>query len=125
MCFESLAWRDVFLNATMLLGGMGPVEAPQTDGGKVFAGLYALCAGLVFRRWCAQFLANCNQKFQRGQLRIQNQCDIDFRRQAKIVLVRDMPDPSSGQEYERLSAAMIRRYVARTDGHAFELDSKA
>ena len=46
--FEHLAWRDGFLNSTMLLGGMGPVDAPQTDGGKVFAGCYALYAGLVF-----------------------------------------------------------------------------
>lgn len=46
--FEHLGWRDSFLNAAMLMGGMGPVEVPQTDGGKVFAGLYALYAGLVF-----------------------------------------------------------------------------
>jgi hypothetical protein len=46
--FEHLGWRDAFLNAAMLLGGMGPVESPQTDGGKLFAGLYALYAGLVF-----------------------------------------------------------------------------
>ena len=46
--FEALAWRDAFLNSAMLLGGMGPVNAPRTDGGKVFAGLYALYAGLVF-----------------------------------------------------------------------------
>lgn len=46
--FERLDWRDAFLNAAMLLGGMGPVESPQTDGGKIFAGLYALYAGLVF-----------------------------------------------------------------------------
>ena len=46
--FETLAWRDAFLNSAMLLGGMGPVDAPSTDGGKVFAGLYALYAGLVF-----------------------------------------------------------------------------
>ena len=46
--YEHLAWRDAFLNAAMLLGGMGPVDAPRTDGGKVFAGLYALYAGLVF-----------------------------------------------------------------------------
>jgi hypothetical protein len=46
--FEGLRWRDAFLNAAMLLGGMGPVDAPRTDGGKVFAGLYALYAGLVF-----------------------------------------------------------------------------
>ena len=46
--FEDLPWRDAFLNAAMLMGGMGPVDAPRTDGGKVFAGLYALYAGLVF-----------------------------------------------------------------------------
>lgn len=46
--FEQLRWRDAFLNAAMLLGGMGPVDAPRTDGGKVFAGIYALYAGLVF-----------------------------------------------------------------------------
>jgi hypothetical protein len=46
--YEHLAWRDSFLNAAMLLGGMGPVESPVTNGGKLFAGLYALYAGLVF-----------------------------------------------------------------------------
>ncbi len=46
--YEQLPWRDAFLNAAMLLGGMGPVEAPHSDGGKLFAGLYALYAGLVF-----------------------------------------------------------------------------
>jgi hypothetical protein len=46
--YEHLPWRDAFLNAAMLMGGMGPVDAPQTDGGKVFAGLYALYAGLLF-----------------------------------------------------------------------------
>ena len=47
MYFEHLAWRDAFLNAAMLLGGMGPVDAPKSDGGKVFAGCYALYAGLL------------------------------------------------------------------------------
>ena len=46
--FENLPWRDAFLNSAMLLGGMGPVDAPRTDAGKLFAGLYALYAGLVF-----------------------------------------------------------------------------
>jgi hypothetical protein len=46
--FEQLSWRSAFLNSAMLLGGMGPVDAPHTDGGKLFAGLYALYAGLVF-----------------------------------------------------------------------------
>jgi len=46
--FEHLSWVDAFLNASMLLGGMGPVNLPQTTAGKLFAGLYALYAGLVF-----------------------------------------------------------------------------
>jgi hypothetical protein len=46
--YESLSWRSAFLNAAMLLGGMGPVDPPQTDSGKLFAGFYALYAGLVF-----------------------------------------------------------------------------
>lgn len=46
--FEQLPWRDAFLNSAMLMGGMGPVDAPKTGGGKLFAGLYALYAGLVF-----------------------------------------------------------------------------
>lgn len=46
--FEHLPWVDAFLNAAMLLGGMGPVNAPATTAGKLFAGCYALYAGLVF-----------------------------------------------------------------------------
>ena len=46
--FEGLSWLDAFLNASMLLGGMGPVESPATPMGKLFAGLYALYSGLVF-----------------------------------------------------------------------------
>jgi len=46
--YESLSWRSAFLNASMLLGGMGPVDPLQTDSGKLFAGFYALYAGLVF-----------------------------------------------------------------------------
>jgi len=48
MYFERLAWRDAFLNSAMLLGGMGPVDPPRTDGGKLFAGVYALYCGIVF-----------------------------------------------------------------------------
>lgn len=46
--FEGLSWVDAFLNASMLLGGMGPVNPPQSFAGKLFAGLFALYAGLVF-----------------------------------------------------------------------------
>jgi hypothetical protein len=48
IAFEHLPPLDAFLNAAMLLGGMGPVDPPKTPGGKFFAGCYALYAGLVF-----------------------------------------------------------------------------
>lgn len=48
MYFEDMSTVDAFLNASMLLGGMGPVTPPTHFGGKVFAGVYALYAGLVF-----------------------------------------------------------------------------
>ena len=44
---EGLGWIDAFLNAAMLLGGMGPVNMPATSAGKLFAGLYALYCGLA------------------------------------------------------------------------------
>ena len=46
--FEGLSWVDAFLNASMLLGGMGPVESPRTTAGKLFAGFYALYSGMIF-----------------------------------------------------------------------------
>ena len=45
--FEGLSWVDAFLNAAMLMGGMGPVNAFQTDAGKIFAGVYALYCGMI------------------------------------------------------------------------------
>lgn len=48
MFFEGLSAVDAFLNSAMLLGGMGPVNDPLTSGGKLFAGFYALYAGLLF-----------------------------------------------------------------------------
>lgn len=44
---ENLSWTDAFLNASMLLGGMGPVNPPVTTPGKLFAGCYALYCGLI------------------------------------------------------------------------------
>ena len=44
---EGLQWIDAFLNASMILGGMGPVDVPHSYGGKLFAGCYALYCGLV------------------------------------------------------------------------------
>lgn len=43
-----LSWVDSFLNAAMILGGMGPVDKLETTGAKLFAAFYALFSGLVF-----------------------------------------------------------------------------
>ena len=43
--FEGMAWLDALLNASMILGGMGPVNELHTNGGKVFASFYALFSG--------------------------------------------------------------------------------
>jgi hypothetical protein len=45
---ESLSWLDALVNASMILGGMGPVNTLQTEGGKLFASAYALFSGIVF-----------------------------------------------------------------------------
>lgn len=46
--FEKMSWVDSFLNAAMILSGMGPATTLITTGGKVFAGCYALFSGLAF-----------------------------------------------------------------------------
>ncbi len=46
--FEGMNGVDAFLNASMILSGMGPVSDLQTDAGKIFAGFYALFSGVVF-----------------------------------------------------------------------------
>jgi hypothetical protein len=44
---ESFGWIDSFLNAAMILSGMGPVSVPQSPAGKLFAGVYALYSGFA------------------------------------------------------------------------------
>jgi hypothetical protein len=45
---EGLTYLDSLLNASMILGGMGPVNPIRTDAGKLFASFYALFSGMVF-----------------------------------------------------------------------------
>lgn len=47
MRFEQLPWRDAFVNAAMILAGMGPMKTELSEPGKIFAGFYALYSGLV------------------------------------------------------------------------------
>lgn len=46
--FEHMSWVDSFVNASMILSGMGPLSPLVTTGGKLFAGFYALFSGLGF-----------------------------------------------------------------------------
>ncbi len=46
--FDDLPVIDGFVNAAMLLGGMGPVNMPVSTSGKLFSGIFALYSGLVF-----------------------------------------------------------------------------
>ena len=46
--FQHMSWSDAYVNAAMLLSGMGPIETHLSENGKLFAGTYALYSGLVF-----------------------------------------------------------------------------
>ncbi|MBL7481258.1 hypothetical protein [Legionella bononiensis] len=46
--FEGMPWVDSYLNASMILSGMGPAATLTTSAGKIFAGTYALFSGLAF-----------------------------------------------------------------------------
>lgn len=45
--FEGMSAIDAFVNAAMIMSGMGPVTPLVTDAGKIFAGLYAIVCGLL------------------------------------------------------------------------------
>jgi hypothetical protein len=47
-CIAQLSWVDSLLNASMILGGMGPVDPLHTNAAKIFASCYALFSGLMF-----------------------------------------------------------------------------
>jgi len=45
---EGFGWLDSYLNASMILSGMGPADPLRTSAGKFFAGTYALFSGIIF-----------------------------------------------------------------------------
>lgn len=45
--FPKMDWADAFVNAAMILSGMGPLAAPESTGAKIFSGCYALYSGLM------------------------------------------------------------------------------
>lgn len=52
-----LSWIDAFLNASMILGGMGVISDLDTDPEKIFAACYALFSGVAFLSSMAVFIA--------------------------------------------------------------------
>jgi len=63
--FEHMPWVDAFLNASMILSGMGPAATLVTTSGKIFAGCYALFSGLAFIAIVVVMLSPLIHKFFR------------------------------------------------------------
>ena len=60
---EGMAWIDALVNASMILGGMGPVNELHTVGGKIFASAYALFSGAGFLVIVALIMAPVFHRF--------------------------------------------------------------
>lgn len=60
---ERFSWLDSLLNASMILGGMGPVNELHTSGGKVFASFYSLFSGIIFLVTAAILVAPVAHRF--------------------------------------------------------------
>ena len=61
--FNDLPWIDALLNASMILTGMGPVDAMKNDAAKWFASFYALYSGVAFLSIVAVFLSPMVHRF--------------------------------------------------------------
>jgi hypothetical protein len=58
-----LQWVDAFLNASMILTGMGPVDHLDTERGKIFAAFYALFSGVAFLTFVGVLFAPIYHRF--------------------------------------------------------------
>lgn len=58
-----LPWIDSFLNASMILTGMGPVDHLDTASGKLFASFYALFSGVAFLTFIGVLFAPIYHRF--------------------------------------------------------------
>ena len=61
--FADLPTIDAFLNASMILTGMGPVDKMETTGGKLFAGIYAIYSGVAFLTFCGVLFTPIYHRF--------------------------------------------------------------
>lgn len=58
-----LGWLNAFLNAAMILTGMGPLAPLKTPAAKVFAIIYSIFSGVVFLSMVAVLLGPLAQRF--------------------------------------------------------------
>ena len=58
-----LSWVDAFLNASMILTGMGPVDKLETDTAKIFASCYAIFSGVSFLTFCGVLFTPIYHRF--------------------------------------------------------------
>ena len=72
--FEKMTWVDAFINASMILSGMGPVTTLTNNSSKLFAGFYALFSGLAFIAIVAVILSPIIHRFFR-KIHLQNKQD--------------------------------------------------
>jgi hypothetical protein len=61
--FANLPVVDAFLNASMILTGMGPVDKMETAGGKLFASIYAIYSGVAFLTFCGVLFTPIYHRF--------------------------------------------------------------
>lgn len=61
--FADLSLTDAFLNASMILTGMGPVDKMETTAGKIFAGIYAIYSGVAFLTFCGVLFTPIYHRF--------------------------------------------------------------
>jgi hypothetical protein len=73
-----LTWIDSFLNASMILTGMGPVDHLNKESGKLFAAFYALFSGISFLTFVAVLFAPIYHRFlHKLHLDIEKDSDTD------------------------------------------------
>jgi hypothetical protein len=61
--YGELSWIDAFLNASMILTGMGPIDHLATDSAKLFAAFYALYSGVAFLTFVGVLFAPLYHRF--------------------------------------------------------------
>ena len=78
-----VGWTDAFLNASMILTGMGEITPLDTPGGKIFAGFYALFSGVAFLTIIGVLVAPVVHRFMhRFHLALDEDAGIDAARKA-------------------------------------------